>query len=182
MPLPPGAMTGLWNSPGRFEEQYLSHFPGYYLTGDAGFMDEDGFVFVMGRTDDVMNVAGHRLSTGAIEEVIAAHPAVAECAVVGAADELKGQVPVAFVVLKADIVVTETLEQELIVSVRQEVGAVASFKRVYRSASLPKTRSGKILRKTIRSLVDDKPFDIPATIDNADAIDAVRDAITPRSS
>jgi propionyl-CoA synthetase len=104
---------------------------------------------------------------------------VAECAVVGAADDLKGQVPVAFVVLKADVVVTETLEQELIISVRQEVGAVASFKRVYRSSALPKTRSGKILRKTIRSLVDDKPFDVPATIDNADAIDAVRDAITP---
>jgi len=179
-PLPPGAMTGLWNAPGRFEDQYLSTYAGYYLTGDAGYMDEDGFVFVMGRTDDVMNVAGHRLSTGSIEEVIAAHPAVAECAVVGAADELKGQVPVAFVVLKAGATeaTIANLEQDLIASVRHEVGAVASFRRVYQTAVLPKTRSGKILRKTIRSLIDGQPFDTPATIDNVDAIEAVRVAIS----
>ncbi|MCA8902509.1 MAG: AMP-binding protein [Hyphomonas sp.] len=179
-PLPPGSMTGLWNAPGRFEEQYLSTYEGYYLTGDAGYLDEGGFVFVMGRTDDVMNVAGHRLSTGSIEEVIAAHPAVAECAVVGASDDLKGQVPVAFVVLKAGAspAVIETLEQELVASVRQEVGAVASFRRVYQTQILPKTRSGKILRKTIRSLIDGQSFDMPATIDNPDAITAVRDAIS----
>ncbi|MEZ5947375.1 MAG: AMP-binding protein [Hyphomonas sp.] len=182
-PLPPGSMTGLWNAPGRFEEQYLSTYDGYYLTGDAGYMDEDGFVFVMGRTDDVMNVAGHRLSTGSIEEVIASHPAVAECAVVGAADELKGQVPVAFVVLKAgaDPAIIEHLEKDLVASVRNEVGAVASFRRVYLTSVLPKTRSGKILRKTIRSLIDGQPFDTPATIDNVDAIDAVRSAITEHS-
>lgn len=185
-PLAPGAMTGLWNAPGRFEREYLDQYPGYYLTGDAGFIDEDGFVHVMGRTDDIINTAGHRLSTGAIEEAVCSHASVAEAAVVGAADDLKGQVPVAFVVLKTNVSSEpEQIEQELIQLVRNEVGPVASFKKAHIVGQLPKTRSGKILRKTLRGIVDGQRVDIPATIDDPSILATIAGLIAeaePRES
>lgn len=144
---------------------YLSAFPGYYLTGDGGHLDEDGYLFVMGRTDDVINVAGHRLSTGSMEAVLAAHPAVAECAVIGVADELKGQVPRGFVVLKSGVEIDpETLRAELVLAVREQVGAVAAFRQVDVVPALPKTRSGKILRKTMRGIAEgsDEPAPRPS--------------------
>jgi propionyl-CoA synthetase len=179
LPMPPGSLPTLWNDDERFVASYLSAFDGYYLTGDGGHLDADGYVFVMGRTDDVINVAGHRLSTGTMEEVLASHPAVAECAVIGVADSLKGQVPRGFVVLKAGVSVDESaLASELIAMVRDQVGAVASFKDVAVVPALPKTRSGKILRKTMRGIADgpnegkDEP--IPSTIDDASVLDALR--------
>src|SRR6201999_3493217 len=140
----PGTLPTLWGDDDRYVASYLSAFPGYYLTGDGGYLDEDGYLFVMGRTDDVINVAGHRLSTGTMEAVLAAHPAVAECAVIGVADQLKGQVPRGFVVLKAGVVVDEAeLAGELIAAVRRDIGALAVFKQVDVVPALPKTRSGK---------------------------------------
>ena len=174
LPLPPGTLPTLWGDDDRFVASYLSAFPGHYLSGDGGYRDEDGHLFVMGRTDDVINVAGHRLSTGAIEAALATHPAVAECAVIGVADELKGQVPRGFVVLKAGAS-EEGLAEALIAAVREQVGAVASFKRVDVVAALPKTRSGKILRKTMRGIADGKPEPPPSTIEDP----AVLEALTP---
>src|SRR5699024_2570495 len=148
LPLPPGCLTTLWGDDQRFLDSYISHDGGYYLTGDGGYLDHDGYLFVMGRTDDVINVAGHRLSTGSIEAVIAAHPAVAECAVVGVADQLKGQVPRGFVVLKSGVEINEdTLSAELVEAVRRDIGAVAAFRDAAVVDALPKTRSGKLLRK-----------------------------------
>lgn len=167
LPLPPGCLSTVWGSPERFTSGYLSQFPGYYATGDGGYVDEDGYLFVMGRTDDVINVAGHRLSTGEMEEIIASHPAVAECCVIGLPDALKGQQPVGFVLLKNGIVANASdIEAELVALVRQEIGAVASFKRALVVPRLPKTRSGKILRKLLRQIGEGKDYQIPSTIDD----------------
>jgi propionyl-CoA synthetase len=175
LPMPPGALPTLWNDDERFVASYMSAFEGYYLTGDGGHLDEDGYVYVMGRTDDVINVAGHRLSTGGMEEVLASHPAVAECAVIGVADAMKGQVPRGFVVLKAGVEVDEdTLRAELVQLVRDQVGAVASLKDVAVVPALPKTRSGKILRKTMRGIADGADEPVPSTIDDPAVLDALR--------
>jgi propionyl-CoA synthetase len=173
LPLPPGTLPTLWGDDDRYVASYLSAFPGYYLTGDDGYIDEDGYLFVMGRTDDVINVAGHRMSTGAIESVLAAHPAVAECAVIGVADEIKGQIPRGFVVLKAGAS-AERLSEDLITAVRENIGAVAAFKSVAIVPSLPKTRSGKILRKTMRGIADGKDEAPPSTIEDPAVLDALR--------
>jgi propionyl-CoA synthetase len=172
LPLPPGAAPTLWNAEQRYVEAYLERYDGYYLSGDAGFIDEDGFVFVMTRIDDVINVAGHRLSSSAIEEVLAANPSVAECAVVGVYDALKGQVPAGFAVLKAGAAIDEAeLAEQLVADVRREIGPVASFKRVYVVSKLPKTRSGKILRRNIRQIVDGEVPTVPATIEDQSVLD-----------
>ena len=172
LPLPPGTLPTLWGDDDRYVKSYLSAFPGYYLSGDGGYLDEEGYLFVMGRTDDVINVAGHRLSTGSIEAVLAAHPAVAECAVIGVADELKGQAPRGFVVLKSGAS-GEGLCDELVAAVRENIGAVASLKRVDVVAALPKTRSGKILRKTMRGIADGRDEPVPSTIEDAGVLDAL---------
>ncbi|MCP5092010.1 MAG: propionyl-CoA synthetase [Gammaproteobacteria bacterium] len=178
LPLPPGTLTGLWQADERFKSAYLATFPGYYETGDAGFIDEDGYIHVMSRTDDVINVAGHRLSTGAIEEVLAAHSDVAECAVIGAADALKGQIPLGLLVLKAgvnrnpDDIVTETVRM-----VREQVGPVAVFKKAAIVERLPKTRSGKILRSTMRNIADGQEYRVPATIEDSSVLDEIRIAM-----
>jgi propionyl-CoA synthetase len=172
LPMPPGTLPTLWQDDDRYVASYLSAFDGWYLSGDGGFIDEDGYVFVMGRTDDVINVAGHRLSTGSMEAVLAAHPAVAECAVVGVADELKGQVPRGFVVLKAGLDVDpEQLVAELVALVRAEIGAVAALREVDVVPALPKTRSGKILRKTMREIADGGSPVVPGTIEDAGVLD-----------
>jgi propionyl-CoA synthetase len=175
LPMPPGSLPTLWNDDERFVSSYMSAFDGYYLTGDGGRIDEDGYVFVMGRTDDVINVAGHRLSTGGMEEVLASHPDVAECAVIGVTDSMKGQVPRGFVVLKAGVDRDEEeLRAELVQLVRDQVGAVASLKDVAVVAALPKTRSGKILRKTMRGIADGNDEPVPSTIDDPGVLDALR--------
>jgi propionyl-CoA synthetase len=175
LPLAPGALPTLWNDDDRFVRSYLSAFDGYYLTGDGGRIDADGYVFVMGRTDDVINVAGHRLSTGGMEEVLATHPAVAECAVIGVEDALKGQVPRGFVVLKAGVAVAEDeLRAELVQLVRDRVGAVAALRDVAVVPALPKTRSGKILRRTMRGIADGREEPVPSTIDDPAVLDALR--------
>ncbi|MER5625200.1 propionyl-CoA synthetase [Streptosporangium sp. NPDC002544] len=175
LPLPPGTLPTLWQDDERYVKSYLSAFPGYYLTGDGGYLDEDGYLFVMGRTDDVINVAGHRLSTGSMEAVLAAHPAVAECAVIGVADDLKGQVPRGFVVLKSGATVeVETLRAELILAVREQVGAVAALKQVDVVPALPKTRSGKILRKTMRGIAEGADEPVPSTIEDPAVLDVLR--------
>ena len=157
---------------------YLSAFEGYYLSGDGGYVDEDGYLFVMGRTDDVINVAGHRLSTGSMEAVIATHPAVAECAVIGVADPLKGQVPRGFVVLKSGVEQDpDEVGRELVAKVRDEIGAVAAFKDVSVVGGLPKTRSGKILRKTMREIADGKEARVPSTIEDVEVLDRLRPAL-----
>jgi propionyl-CoA synthetase len=167
LPLPPGSLPTLWKNDARYVESYLEEFPGYYKTADAGFIDEDNFVFVMSRTDDIINVAGHRLSTGAMEEVLADHPDVAECAVLGVDDDLKGQVPVGFVVLNAGVERDHAeIIKEVVQSVRDRIGPVASFKKATVVKRLPKTRSGKILRGTIQKIADNKTYNIPATIDD----------------
>ncbi|WP_264068881.1 propionyl-CoA synthetase [Mycolicibacterium komossense] len=173
LPLPPGTLPTLWGDDERYLRSYLSEHPGYYLTGDGGYIDEDGYLFVMGRIDDVINVAGHRLSTGSIEAVLATHPAVAECAVIGVADEIKGQVPRGLVVLKAGAS-GDGLPAMLVASVRDEIGAVASFKLVDVVPALPKTRSGKILRKTMRGIAAGKDEPIPSTIEDPSVLDALR--------
>ena len=179
LPLPPGTLTGLWKAESRFRESYLATFPGYYETGDAGFIDEDGYIHVMSRTDDVINVAGHRLSTGAIEEVLAGHRDVAECAVIGAADKLKGQLPLGFLVLKAGVendngdIVAETIKL-----VRDQVGPVAVFKNAIVVNRLPKTRSGKILRGTMRRIADSEDYKVPATIEDPAVLEEIREALT----
>ncbi|MFI7419987.1 propionyl-CoA synthetase [Nonomuraea sp. NPDC049684] len=178
LPLPPGCLPTLYRDEERFQASYLSRYPGHYLTGDGGHIDADGYLYVMGRIDDVINVAGHRLSTGAMEEVIAAHPDVAECAVIGVADALKGQLPVGFVVLKsgsgrdpADV------ERELTALVREHVGPVAAFHRAVVVARLPKTRSGKILRATMRDIADGRPYATPSTIEDPGVLPEIADAV-----
>jgi propionyl-CoA synthetase len=175
LPLPPGCLPTLWQDDARYVSSYLSAFPGNYLTGDGGRFDADGYLYVMGRTDDVINVAGHRLSTGAMEEVLAAHPAVAECAVIGVNDALKGQVPRGFVVLKsgADIA-ADTVRAELVAMVREQIGPVAALRQVDVVAALPKTRSGKILRRTMRGIADGRDEPVPSTIDDPAVLDALR--------
>jgi len=175
LPLPPGTLPTVWGSDQRFIESYLSAYDGYYLTGDGGYFDADGYLYVLGRTDDVMNVAGHRLSSGQIEAALAAHPAVAECAVIGVHDELKGQVPRALVVTKASFTGDpDELAAELKAAVRAEVGAIASLSRVDVVSALPKTRSGKILRKTMRQLADGEEAPVPSTIEDAGVLDNLR--------
>ena len=173
LPLPPGTLPTLWGDDDRYEASYLCEHPGYYLTGDGGYLDEDGYLFVMGRIDDVINVAGHRLSTGSIEAALAKHPAVAECAVIGVHDQIKGQVPRGFVVLKAGAS-DEGLADELVQLVRDEIGAVACFKLVDVVAALPKTRSGKILRKTMRGIAHGKDEPLPSTIEDSAVLDALK--------
>ncbi|MGA8995198.1 MAG: propionyl-CoA synthetase [Nocardioidaceae bacterium] len=178
LPLPPGTLTTLWGDDERFVSSYLSAFEGYYLSGDGGYLDQDGYLFVMGRTDDVINVAGHRLSTGSMEAVIATHPAVAECAVIGVADPLKGQLPRGFVVLKTGVDADpDEVERQLVAMVRDEIGAVAAFKDVTVVAGLPKTRSGKILRKTMREIADGKDARVPSTIEDAEVLDRLRPSL-----
>jgi acyl-coenzyme A synthetase/AMP-(fatty) acid ligase len=174
LPLPPGCLPNLWGNTERFKSGYLDHYYGYYFTGDGGYCDEDGYFFITGRIDDVINVAGHRLSTAEMEEIVAAHPAVAECAVVGIEDEMRGHVPVGFVVLKAGATETDAeLEAELIKMVRDQVGAVACFRRATIVKRLPKTRSGKILRKVMRNIADGKSFTPPSTIEDMSVLDEV---------
>lgn len=178
LPLPPGCLPTLWKDDHRFRKEYLQQFQGYYLTGDGGYMDPDGYCFIMGRIDDVINVSGHRLSTGEMEEVLASHPAVAECAVVGVHDALRGQRPVALVVLKDSFNNSnESVEDALIQKIRNTIGAIAFLKTVYTVKRLPKTRSGKILRKTIRAMLDQIPYTIPSTIEDASVIDELKERI-----
>jgi propionyl-CoA synthetase len=167
LPLPPGCFPTLWKNDKRFRESYMDPYPGYYLTGDGGYIDEEGYVFVMDRIDSVINVAGHRLSTGGMEEILMEHPDVAECAVVGAYDQLKGQVPIGFIVLKAGVKKPqEQVVKEVVASIRDKIGAVASFKQAVVVKRLPKTRSGKILRGTIRKIADGDSYTVPSTIDD----------------
>jgi propionyl-CoA synthetase len=181
LPLPPGCLPTLWQQDERFRESYLAEFPGFYKTADAGFIDADGYLYVMGRTDDIINVAGHRLSTGGMEEVLAAHRDVAECAVVGIRDELKGEVPCGFVVLKAGVNrPPEEIERELIALVREQIGPVAAFKLAITVARLPKTRSGKILRGTMKKIADGEPWTMPATIDDPMILEEIGAALKGR--
>jgi propionyl-CoA synthetase len=180
LPLPPGTLPTLWQDDARYVDSYLSAFPGYYLTGDGGHQDSDGYLYVMGRTDDVINVAGHRLTTGSLEAVIAAHPAVAECAVVGVHDEIKGQVPRALVVLTAGAAIApEQLATELVAAVREQIGAVAALRQVDVVPGLPKTRSGKILRKTMRGIADGRDEQVPSTIEDPSVLDRLRPILRP---
>ncbi|MDH3994448.1 MAG: AMP-binding protein, partial [Gammaproteobacteria bacterium] len=177
-PLPPGTFTTLWNAEDRFVESYFSKFPGYYETGDAGYIDEDGYVFVMARTDDVINVAGHRLSTGAMEEVLADHEDVAECAVIGVADPMKGQLPLGLLVLNDGVTRdSDEIVAEVIQHMRERIGPVAAFKLCAVVERLPKTRSGKILRGTMRSIADGETWKMPATIDDPAILDEVAAAL-----
>jgi propionyl-CoA synthetase len=178
LPLPPGTLPGLWNAEERFRSSYLETFPGYYETGDAGFIDEDGYIHVMSRTDDVINVAGHRLSTGSIEEVLASHEDVAECAVIGAADQMKGQLPVGLLVLKAGVDRDESeIVAEVVQMVRDQVGPVAVFKKAAVIGRLPKTRSGKVLRATMRKIADSEEYKVPATIEDPDVLGEIGTAL-----
>jgi propionyl-CoA synthetase len=178
LPLPPGTLTTLWQNESGYRDSYLSRYPGFYLTGDAGYIDADGYVWIMSRIDDVINVAGHRLSTGGMEEVLAGHPDVAECAVIGVADPLKGQLPLGLVVLKSGVArAPEQVLKELIERVRQHIGPVAAFRHVAIVARLPKTRSGKVLRATMRAIADAKPYNMPATIDDPRALEEIADAL-----
>ena len=174
-PLPPGSLPTVWGDHQRYVDSYWSEFPGYYLTGDGGYRDADGYVYIMGRIDDVMNVAGHRLSTGQMVDVVASHPAVAECAVIGIQDDDKGQVPLGLVLLKdGSNISSSDLERDLIQMVRNNVGPFANFKRAIVVPRLPKTRSGKILRQVLRKMVDGVPFEPPSTIDDPLAISEIR--------
>ncbi len=179
LPLPPSCLTTIWGDMARFKAGYLETYPGYYISGDGGYLDDDGYLFVMGRVDDVINVAGHRLSTGEMEEIIGKHAAVAECAVIGRNDELKGQMPTGFVILKNDIETSEgQICQELILMVREEIGAVASFKEVHIVPRLPKTRSGKILRKTMRQIFNGEDYIVPSTIDDPASLDEIKTLVS----
>ncbi|KAK3604238.1 hypothetical protein CHS0354_002046 [Potamilus streckersoni] len=178
LPMPPGCLNTLWNNYEGFYKSYLETYAGYYLTGDGGYIDTDGYVFIMGRIDDVINVSGHRLSTGEMEEIIGSHPAIAECAVVGIEDELKGQVPVGFFVVKDGADKSEEdIEKELVALIRDQIGAVAVFKKASKVKRLPKTRSGKILRKTIRRLADERDVPVPPTIDDPLILDELREVM-----
>jgi len=174
LPLPPGCLPTLWHNEERFREAYLSDFPGYYKTADAGYKDTDGYLYIMARTDDIINVAGHRLSTGGMEEVLAAHPDVAECAVVGIKDPMKGQVPLGFLVLNAGVDrPDEEIEKEAVALVREKIGPVAAFKQALVVGRLPKTRSGKILRGTMRDIADGAEWNLPATIDDPEILEEI---------
>jgi propionyl-CoA synthetase len=178
LPLPPSCLPTLWHNDQGFRDSYLAEFPGYYKTADAGFKDEDGYIFVMGRTDDIINVAGHRLSTGGMEEVLSAHPDVAECAVLGVKDALKGEVPCGFIVLKAGVNRPPSeIETECIALVREKIGPVAAFKLAITVARLPKTRSGKILRGTMKKIADGDQWNMPATIDDPAILDEIGSAL-----
>ena len=178
LPLPPGCLPTLWQNDGRMKESYLEEFPGFYKTADAGFKDEDGYLFIMGRTDDIINVAGHRLSTGGMEEVLASHPAVAECAVIGIKDELKGEQPCGFVVLKSGVTKSPLdVEKEIVALVREKIGPVAAFKIAITVNRLPKTRSGKILRGTMKKIADGDEWATPATIDDPAILDEIAAAL-----
>ncbi|WP_029009790.1 propionyl-CoA synthetase [Azospirillum halopraeferens] len=178
LPLPPGTLPTLWNADERYKKSYLTEYPGYYQTGDAGFIDDDGYVYIMARTDDIINVAGHRLSTGAMEEVLSSHPDVAECAVIGVADQLKGQVPLGFVCLKAGVTRPhEDIVKEVVALVREQIGPVADFKRALVVDRLPKTRSGKILRGTMQKIADDQEYKMPATIDDPAILPEIAEAL-----
>jgi len=178
LPLPPSCLATIWGDTQRFVNGYLSDFPGYYTSGDGGYFDEDGYLFVMGRTDDVINVAGHRLSTGEIEECISSHPDIAECAVIGSHDDLKGQIPVGFIVLKANSDKDdETISKELVSLVRDKIGPIVCYKDSHLVKRLPKTRSGKILRKTIKAIVDGNSYTVPATIDDPTSLDEIKDVL-----
>ena len=179
LPLPPGSLPTLWNADARYRESYLANFPGYYKTGDAGFIDEEGYVFVMSRTDDVIKVSGHRLTTGSIEEELASHPDVAECAVIGVADQLKGQVPLGFLVLKAGVDRSRDGEivREVVRMVRERIGPVAAFKAAVVVARLPKTRSGKVLRGTMQKIADSQEYTMPATIDDPTVLPEIEAAL-----
>ncbi|MEZ9894030.1 propionyl-CoA synthetase [Vibrio lentus] len=177
-PLPPGCLPTVWRNHDRFESGYLSQFPGYYVSGDGGYLDEDGYLFIMGRIDDVINVAGHRLSTGEMEEIVGGHPAIAECAVVGIHDDLKGQLPLGLVVLKDGVKVDSIeLQAELVGKVRNEIGAVACFKQALVVERLPKTRSGKILRRTIRQIAEGEQYVVPSTIDDPASLEEISEAL-----
>jgi propionyl-CoA synthetase len=181
LPMPPGCLPTLWQQDERFKEAYLTEFPGYYKTSDAGFRDEDGYVFVMGRTDDIINVAGHRLSTGGMEEILASHPDVAECAVLGVKDAIKGEVPCGFLVLNAGVIrAPSEIEKEIVALVRERLGPVAAFKLAITVARLPKTRSGKILRGTIKKIADGEPWTMPATIEDPKVLDVIGAALKSR--
>ena len=181
LPLPPGCFPTLWNAEERFGPSYTDHFPGFYKTADAGFRDADGYLFIMGRTDDIINVAGHRLSTGAMEEVLSSHRDVAECAVIGAADALKGELPIGFIVLKAGVTrEAKDIENEVVALVRERIGPVAAFKTVRIVTRLPKTRSGKILRGTIKKIADGTDFKVPATIDDPAILDEIGAILSKR--
>ncbi|AUD04976.1 propionyl-CoA synthetase [Spirosoma pollinicola] len=181
LPLPPGCLPTLWRDTPRFHSSYMSRFPGYYLSGDGGYVDDDGYVFIMGRVDDVINVAGHRLSTGEMEELVGSHTAVAECAVVGIACDLRGQRPIGFVVLKDGQTITpDQVEKELIALIRKQIGAIACFQQALTVKRLPKTRSGKILRKTIRQLADGEAFTLPPTIDDPAILDEIKASLQER--
>lgn len=177
-PLPPGCLPTVWRNHDRFESGYLSQFPGYYVSGDGGYLDEDGYLFIMGRIDDVINVAGHRLSTGEMEEIVGGHPAIAECAVVGIHDDLKGQLPLGLVVLKDGVKVDSIeLQAELVGKVRNEIGAVACFKQALVVERLPKTRSGKILRRTIRQIAEGEQYVVPSTIDDPTSLTEIAEKL-----
>jgi len=181
LPMPPACLPTLWENDARFKESYLAEFPGYYKTADAGYKDEDGYLFIMGRTDDIINVAGHRLSTGGMEEVLASHDDVAECAVIGIADALKGEVPCGFVVLKAGVTRdTAEIEKEIVALVRERIGPVAAFKLAITVARLPKTRSGKILRGTMKKIADGESWTMPATIEDPKVLDEIGGALKGR--
>ena len=181
LPLPPGCLPTLWGNDDRFRNSYLNHFPGYYETSDAGMIDEDGYLHIMARTDDIINVAGHRLSTGGMEEVLSGHQAVAECAVLGIADQLKGQIPLGLIVLKSGVTeAPEDIEKACVKRVREEIGAVAALKHILVVQRLPKTRSGKILRATIRKIADGEPWKMPATIDDPAILDEITEVLKAR--
>ncbi len=181
LPLPPGCLPTLYRQDERMRESYLSEFPGYYKTSDAGTKDPDGYLTILGRTDDIINVAGHRLSTGGMEEVVASHPDVAECAVLGIKDAIKGEQPCGFLVLKAGVSRPhEAIEQEVVALVRERIGPVAAFKTAIVVPRLPKTRSGKILRGTMKKIADQDPWSTPATIEDPAALDEVAAAIRGR--
>jgi propionyl-CoA synthetase len=174
LPLPPGCLPTLWNADDEYRKWYLTTFPGYYKTADAGYIDADGYLWIMSRTDDIINVAGHRLSTGALEEVLASHPAIAECAVVGVADAIKGEVPVGLVVLKAGVMTAhKVVMDELVQLIRDKVGPVASFRNGVVVKRLPKTRSGKIVRGTIKKIAEGTTYTVPATIDDPATLDEI---------
>jgi len=178
LPLPPGTLATLWRNEDRFISSYMSTFPGYYETSDGGFIDKDGYVFVMGRMDDVINIAGHRLSTGSMEEVLATHPDVAECAVIGTDDQLKGQLPLGLFVLKSGVDRdTDEISSELVKMVREEIGPIACLRETSVVNRLPKTRSGKILRGTMRSIANGKEYRMPSTIDDPASLEEISGAL-----
>ena len=179
LPLPPSCLNTIWGSVERFNETYLEAFPGYYLSGDGGYIDDDGYLFVMGRTDDVINVSGHRLSTGEMEEIIGSHESIAECAVIGRSDNLKGQLPFGFVILKSGVDISEDeILKNLVALVREKIGAVACYKETLIVNRLPKTRSGKILRKTLKKIVDCEDYEVPPTIDDTSILDEIQQEIS----